>query len=470
MAQGYWKNNMDKRAIFEMFFRRHPFGGGFSIFAGLGPLLETLQNFSFSVEDIAYLEGLKFFEKPFLDYLRAFRFNGSFWAMDEGTVVFPQEPLIRISGGLIECQIIEGMLLNIVNFQSLIATKTARVWLAADKGSVMEFGLRRAQGPDGAMSASRAAFIGGAFGTSNVLAGKEYGIPVLGTMAHSWIMAFPNEEAAFQAYADLYPEFPVFLIDTYDTLRSGTPSAIKVGKRLAAQGKNFGVRLDSGDMHYLSVQVRRLLDEAGFPNAKISVSNDLDENIIQTLTDAGAPINSWGVGTRMVTGGDEAAFSGVYKLTAREDASGKLIPTIKFSDNPEKTTNPGLKQVWRLRDAQGLSVADVLGLETNGLKDAANVPKPGNRYIFWHPAADYRHFYHTLEGAAEPLLKLRLEGGALKSPLPSLETIRAHVKADLETFDSSHKRLLNPHVYKVSITDALRQLKLDLIQAYLGDL
>ncbi|GHV77713.1 nicotinate phosphoribosyltransferase [Spirochaetia bacterium] len=465
MAQGYWKNNMDKRAIFEMFFRRHPFGGGFSIFAGLGPLLETLRGFSFSAEDIAYLTSLKFFEKPFLDYLKDFRFSGSLWAMDEGTVVFPQEPLIRISGGLIECQIIEGMLLNIVNFQSLIATKAARVWLAADKGSVMEFGLRRAQGPDGAMSASRAAFIGGAFGTSNVLAGKEYGIPVLGTMAHSWIMAFPNEEAAFQAYADLYPDSPVFLIDTYDTLRSGTPAAIKVGKRIAAQGKNFGVRLDSGDMHYLSVQVRKLLDDAGFPNAKISVSNDLDEHIIQTLTDAGAPINSWGVGTRMVTGGDEAAFSGVYKLTAREDASGKLLPTIKFSDNPEKTTNPGLKQVWRLRDAQGMSVADVLGLE-----DTANIPKQGNRYIFWHPAADYRHFYHTLEGAAEPLLKLRLEGGALTSPLPPLEEIRRHVKADLETFDASHKRLLNPHVYKVSITEGLRQLKLDLIQAYLGDL
>ncbi|MFP3042238.1 nicotinate phosphoribosyltransferase [Treponema primitia] len=467
MAQGYWKNKMDKRAVFEMFFRRHPFGGGFSVFAGLGPLLETLQNFSFSAGDIDYLESLKFFEKPFLDYLRDFRFTGSLWAMDEGTVIFPQEPLIRISGGLIECQIIEGMLLNIINFQSLIATKTARVWLAAGKGSVMEFGLRRAQGPDGAMSASRAAFIGGAAGTSNVLAGKEFGIPVLGTMAHSWIMAFPSEEEAFQAYADIYPEFPVFLIDTYDTLRSGTPNAIKVGKRVVAKGKNFGVRLDSGDIHYLSVQVRRLLDEAGFTNARISVSNDLDESIIQTLTDAGAPINSWGVGTRMVTGGDEAAFTGVYKLTVREDASGKPIPTIKFSDNPEKTTNPGLKQVWRLRDSQGMSVADVLSLENDSLTKS---PKRGNRYVFWHPSADYRHFYHTLDGVAEPLLKLRLENGGLTSPQPSLEEIRRHTKAELETFDNSYKRLLNPHIYKVSITEELRQLKLDLIQEYLGDL
>jgi nicotinate phosphoribosyltransferase len=467
MAQGYWKNKMDNRAIFEMFFRRHPFGGGFSIFAGLGPLLETLGKFSFSPGDIDYLEGLKCFEKSFLDYLRDFRFTGSLWAMDEGTVIFPQEPLIRISGGLIECQIIEGMLLNIINFQSLIATKTARVWLAAGKGSVMEFGLRRAQGPDGAMSASRAAFIGGASGTSNVLAGKELGIPVLGTMAHSWIMAFPSEEEAFQAYADLYPEFPVFLIDTYDTLRSGVPNAIKVGRRVAAKGKNFGVRLDSGDIHYLSVQVRKLLDEAGFTNARIAVSNDLDESIIQTLTDAGAPINSWGVGTRMVTGGYESAFTGVYKLTAREDASGKLIPTIKFSDNPEKTTNPGLKQVWRLRDNQGMSVADVLNLEE---EDPANPFERGNRYVFWHPSADYRHFYHTLDGAVEPLLKLRIENGNPISPQPSLEEIRRHTMADLETFDNSYKRILNPHIFKVSITEELRKLKLDLIRSYLGDL
>jgi nicotinate phosphoribosyltransferase len=468
MAQGYWKNNMNTRAIFEMFFRRQPFGGGFSIFAGLGPLLETLGKFSFSAEDIAYLESLRFFEQPFLDYLRDFRFTGSLWAMDEGTVVFPQEPLIRLSGGLIECQIIEGMLLNIVNFQSLIATKTARVWLASGKGSVMEFGLRRAQGPDGAMSASRAAFIGGASGTSNVLAGKEYGIPVLGTMAHSWVMAYPSEEEAFQAYADIYPEFPVFLIDTYDTLKSGIRNAIKVGKRVVERGKNFGVRLDSGDIHYLSVQVRKILNDAGFPNAKISVSNDLDESIIQTLTNAGSPINSWGVGTRMVTGGEEAAFTGVYKLTAREDPSGKLIPAIKFSDNPEKTTNPGLKQVWRIRDPQGMSVADVLGLEAG---DAGpETLERGRRYIFWHPSADYRHFYHTLEGIVEPLLKPRIEKGVLQAPQLSLEEIRRYTKQDLETFDDSYKRLLNPHVYKVSITEGLRKLKLDLIQNFLGDL
>jgi nicotinate phosphoribosyltransferase len=231
-------------------------------------------------------------------------------------------------------------------------------------------------------------------------------------------------------------------------------------------GKNFGVRLDSGDMHYLTVQVRRLLDEAGLTDARIAVSNELDESIIHTLVTAGAPINSWGVGTRMVTGGDEAAFTGVYKLTAREDVSGALIPAIKFSDNPEKNTNPGLKQVFRLRDNQGMAVADILSLEEDGPAPFAK----GSRYIFWHPSADYRHFYHTLEGEAEPLLKQRLEEGKPVAQEPSLEEIRLRVKAELETFDQSYKRILNPHVYKVSVTPELRQLKLDLIQSYLGAL
>ena len=287
MAQGYWKRGMNPRAVFDMFFRRQPFQGGFSIFAGLEPLLECLESFSFSKEDVDYLSGLGIFDGAFLDYLSRFRFTGTLWAMDEGTVVFPQEPLIRVEGGLIESQIIEGMLLNIINFQSLVATKTARVWLASGKGAVMEFGLRRAQGPDGAVSASRAAFIGGASGTSNVLAGKKYGIPVLGTMSHAWVMAFPSEEEAFEAYADIYPDKTIFLIDTYDTLKSGVLNAIKAGKKLAAQGKPLGVRLDSGDIHYLSVEVRRLLDAAGLAQAGITVSNDLDELIIETLTKAG---------------------------------------------------------------------------------------------------------------------------------------------------------------------------------------
>jgi nicotinate phosphoribosyltransferase len=454
---------MDKRAVFEMFFRRPPFDGGYAIFAGLETLLDNLRSLSFSAEDIGYLRGLGLFSEPFLEHLGNFRFTGSLWAVDEGTAVFPQEPLIRVEGGLIECQLIEGMLLNTVNFQSLIATKAARVWLASGKGAVMEFGLRRAQGPDGAMSASRAAYIGGAFGTSNTLAGKTFGIPVLGTMAHSWIMAHRNEEEAFRAYAEIYPKNPVFLIDTYDTLRSGILNAVKVGKDLAAEGKNFGVRLDSGDIHYLSVEVRRILDEAGLDKATITVSNDLDESIIQTLTNAGAPVNTWGVGTRMATGGTDAAFTGVYKLAAREDDRGVLVPAIKFSDNPEKTTNPGVKQLWRIKDEQGMAVADVLGLEDSDRIEG------GKQYTFWHPSADYRHFSCDIRGSVERLLKPRLEKGEPAGAAPSLEEIRVHAAAELESLDRSYRRFLNPHVYKVSMTARLRGLKLELIENHLGD-
>ncbi|MDR2433796.1 MAG: nicotinate phosphoribosyltransferase [Treponema sp.] len=467
MAQGYWKKNMNQRAVFEMFFRKQPFGGGYALFAGLGTLLDRLRTFAFSDNDIVWLKSLGMFEDAFTEYLKGFSFTGSLWAIDEGTVVFPQEPLIRIEGGLIECQIIEGMLLNIINFQSLIATKACRVWLASGKGSIMEFGLRRAQGPDGAMSATRAAYIGGAMGTSNTLAGKVFGIPVLGTMAHSWVMSFPDEEEAFDSYAELYPDKTIFLVDTYDTLKSGIHSAIKAGEKLKKRGKNFGVRLDSGDIHYLSVETRRLLDAAGFNAATITVSNDLDESIIETLVNAGAPVNTWGVGTQMVTGGKDAAFTGVYKLAAREDGQGYMIPAIKFSDNPEKTTNPGIKQVWRIKDPGGNAIADALGLDGGGDSDTL---EKGSRYSFWHPSADYRHFYHLIEGSAEPLLKKRLTGGGLVSPLPSLGEIRAHAAADLECFDSSYKRLLNPHVYKVSITEKLRRLKLKLINTYLGEL
>jgi nicotinate phosphoribosyltransferase len=467
MAQGYWKKNIHRQAVFEMFFRRQPFGGGFAIFAGLGDMIEGLQNFSFSESDIDYLRSLGSFEEAFLDYLRNFRFSGSLSAFDEGTAVFPLEPLIRVTGGLIECQLIEGMLLNTINFQSLIATKTARVWLASGKAPIMEFGLRRAQGYDGAMSASRAAYIGGASGTSNTLAGKKFGIPVLGTMAHSWVMAFPTEEEAFRAYAELYPGRTVFLIDTYNTLKSGILNAVKVGKELNAAGKNFGIRLDSGDIQYLSTEVRRILDEAGLNQASITVSNDLDESIIEALVAGGAPVNVWGVGTQMVTGGNEAAFTGVYKLAAREDAGGTLIPVIKFSDNPEKTTTPGVKQVWRLKDSQGKAVADVLCLDDPQNPDLI---EKGKRYAFWHPSADYRHFYHETGDSAEALLKPWIKNGKPSAPLPSLAEIRARAAENLESLDSTYKRLLNPHIYKVSVSSRLRDLKLELINNYLGDL
>jgi len=466
MAQGYWKRKMNHRAVFEMFFRRQPFDGGFSIFAGLGTLLERLINIRFSSEDLDYLKSLNIFEDGFLDYLKDFRFTGSLWAMEEGTVVFPNEPLIRVDADIIECQLIEGLLLNIINFQSLVATKTARIWLASGKGNIVEFGLRRAQGPDGALSASRAAYIGGASGTSNTLAASKFGIPVVGTMAHSWIMAYEYEEDAFHSYAELYPDKAVFLIDTYNTLKCGIVNAIKAGKVLAAKGKNFGVRLDSGDIQYLSTEARKMLDAAGLPKATITVSNDLDEYIIKALTDAKAPVDTWGVGTQLVTGGNDPAFNGVYKLAASCDRNGVCSARIKFSDNPEKTNNPGIKQVWRVRDSDGMCLADVLALEE---PENSDIIEKGKSYSFWHPSADYRRFIHKLSCDPQPLLTERLRNGKPVMEEPGLEQTREYVRKELESLDQSHKRMLNPHIYKVSMTSKLRTLKLDLIKHCLGE-
>ena len=384
MAQGYWKENMNHPVVFDMFFRRNPFNGGFSILAGNQTLLNAVTELSFSGEDIDFLREQKIFEEGFLDYLKSWKFTGDIYIMDEGTVVFPQEPLLRIHANLIEAQILEGLVLNIINFQSLIATKTARVYLASKGAPIMEFGLRRAQGPDGAMSATRASYIGGAVGTSNALAARIYGIPAMGTMAHSWIMSHSSELEAFREYAKIYPSNSVFLIDTYDTLKSGIKNAIIAGKELSEKGQNFGVRLDSGDISYLSREVRKELDRAGFPDAKISVSNELTEEIISTLVAGGAPIDSWGVGTHMVTGGTESSFTGVYKLAARhEKESGKMLPAMKFSDNPAKTTNPGIKNVFRLMDDNGMLLADILSLEGEKIET-------GKEQRYYHPMVDYR--------------------------------------------------------------------------------
>ena len=302
MMQGYLLQKENPRVVFDMFFRRQPFGGGFSVFAGLEAVLRYISALTFSQEDLAYLESLGAFHRGFLDYLADFRFSGDIWAMDEGTLAFPGEPMIRVHAPLMEAQLIESALLAIINFQTLIATKSARVRLAANGGTVIEFGLRRAQGVDGALSASRAAFIGGASSTSNTLAGKHFGIPVKGTMAHSWVMAFASEREAFEKYAESYPDGALLLIDTYDTLGSGIENAIAVGRKLKAAGHgNFGVRLDSGDLEYLSKKVRQLLDEAGLTDALIVASNELDEHIIHQLITQGAPIDVWGVGTNLVT-------------------------------------------------------------------------------------------------------------------------------------------------------------------------
>lgn len=460
MAQGYWKEGMNQEVVFDMFFRRNPFNGGFSVLAGNEPLLDAITEFSFSEDDIEYLRSQKIFEEGFLEYLKTWKFTGDLYTMDEGTVIFPQEPLVRIHANLIEAQILEGLILNLVNFQSLIATKTARVYLASKGAPIMEFGLRRAQGPDGAMGATRAAFIGGAAGTSNTLAAKLYGIPAMGTMAHSWIMSHSSELEAFREYAKIYPSNAVFLIDTYDTLKSGIKNAIIAGGELVEKGYNFGVRLDSGDISYLTREVRKELDRAGFPQAKISVSNELTEEIISTLVANGAPINSWGVGTHMVTGGNESSFTGVYKLAARHDkASDKMIPAMKFSDNPAKTTNPGIKNVYRLYDENGMALADILSLEAEKIE-------PGKEYRFYHPMVDYRQF-SCKAAKVEALLKLKLSKGkrteARLSDGEQLRLARENMQKQLASLDESYKRILNPHIYKVSLTEELKNLKADFI-------
>ena len=461
MAQGYWKNNMNQKVVFDMFFRKNPFNGGFSVLAGNETLIDMLTSFRFSESDIEYLREQKIFEEGFLDYLKDFKFSGDLYTMDEGTVIFPQEPLVRIHANLIECQIIEGLVLNHVNFQSLIATKTSRIWLASKKAPIMEFGLRRAQGPDGAMSATRASYIGGAAGTSNTLAGKLFGIPVMGTMAHSWIMSHSSELEAFREYAKIYPENSVFLIDTYDTLKSGVKNAIIAGGELVEKGYNFGVRLDSGDIDYLTREVRKELDRAGFPQAKISVSNELTEEIITTLVARGAPINSWGVGTHMVTGGNESSFTGVYKLAARHDKeTDQMMPAMKFSDNPAKTTNPGIKNVFRLYDSNGMAYADILALEDEVIEE-------NKEYRYYHPMVDYRQFAFSA-AKIEPLLKKRLANGERTQPRLSdseqLNLSRKSMQSQLEAFDESYKRILNPHIYKVSLTEKLMNLKKDFIE------
>lgn len=461
MAQGYWRAGDRRRAVFDTFFRRQPFGGGYAIAAGLGPLLDDLSDFRFLPEDIAWLESLGMFDRGFLDYLASFRFSGEVWAVPEGSVVFPQEPLLRVEADLVEAQVVEGLVLNRLNFQSLVATKAARVWRASGYGQVLEFGLRRAQGLDGAESASRAAFIGGASSTSNALAGRLFGIPVSGTMAHSWVMTFPTEREAFEAYASIYPDRSVFLIDTYDSLGSGIRNAIEVGKGLAEKGKRFGVRLDSGDIDYLAHEVRARLDAAGLGDSWIVASNELDEEIIERLVASGAPVDVWGVGTSLVTGGREAAFTGVYKLAAVE-REGRLEPAMKFSDNPEKSTNPGVKQAWRLYSDKGGAMGDLLTLGDEA------PPEPGREVTLHHPSGDWRRTTFV-PARVESLLSCVMRGGRLVAPLPPLVETRAGLKERLASFDATYLRLLNPHVYKVSISTSLRDLKLAFIKRHFGE-
>jgi len=462
MMQGYFLHQRNPHVVFDLFFRRAPFGGGFSVFAGLETALRFVQDIRFTEEDIAYLRGLGTFRPEFLHYLEGMRFRGDIWAMEEGTLAFPGEPLLRVHATLIEAQLLESALLAIVNFQTLIATKAARVRLAANGRSVIEFGLRRAQGIDGALSASRAAFIGGVSATSNTLAGKRFSIPVRGTMAHSWVMVFENEREAFERYADAYPDNALLLIDTYDTLGSGLQNAVAVGRRLKAAGhRGFGVRLDSGDLEYLSKRVRARLDAEGLADALIVASNDLDEAIIHQLITRGAPIDVWGVGTNLVTGAGDPALTGVYKLAARErERDGIFEPTIKVSNNPEKVTNPGVKQVWRFVTPEGSPLADLICLEDETLET-------GRPYTFHHPHGDYRSFTLREYGGMTALLKRWMTAGEIVGELPSLPDLQARTLRHLQALDETYKRLINPHDYKVSLSSRLSELKAGLIRQHL---
>ena len=368
MMQGYFRNKaQNETVIFDAFYRNNPGDGGYAIACGLEQVIRYVQELHFSPEDIAYLRSLHIFDEDFLAYLADFHFSGDIYAIPEGTVIFPREPLVKVVAPIMEAQLMETAILNIINHQSLIATKAARVCHAARGDGIMEFGLRRAQGPDAGTYGARAAVIGGCIGTSNVLCGQLFDVPVKGTHAHSWIMSFPDEYSAFKAYADMYPNACILLVDTYDTLKSGVPNAIKVFTEMREAGiplTFYGIRLDSGDLAYLSKKARKMLDEAGFPDAVISASNDLDEFLIDSLKEQGAAITSWGVGTNLITSKDCPSFGGVYKLAAIQAPDGSFIPKIKLSENSEKITNPGNKKIYRIYEKEsGKIKADLICME-----------------------------------------------------------------------------------------------------------
>ena len=447
-------------ATFDLYFRRNPYGGGYAVAAGLEDAVRTIMEMRFSTDDIGYLRSLQSprgnqtFPEVFLEYLSRWRFGGEISAVPEGTVVFAHEPLMRVRGRVIECQLIESALLCHINFQTLIATKAARIWEAARRASVLEFGLRRAQGPDGAMSAARAAMIGGADATSNVLGSANLDVPARGTHAHSWIQSFETELEAFRAYASLFPDECILLVDTYDTLKSGIPNAVKVGLELRDAGHRLaGIRIDSGDLTFLSNKARRALDEAGLDYVKIVASNDLDEYIIADVLAQGGAIDIWGVGTRLVTGAGEAggALGGVYKMA---EYNGR--PKIKISSNLEKMTTPGVKKIVRFYDREGLMEADALAEDSEDVSTG--------EVLIIDPANPLRRTKIRSERRVELMVPIVAEG-ALVYNFPSLERIRAHRIIQLTKLHESYKRLTNPHEYKVGLTQKLWSLKERMIAA-----
>ena len=462
MMQGYFRNKTaNETVIFDLFYRSNPCGNGYSIMAGLEQAIKYIKELHFTRADIEYLRSLNMFEESFLDYLGDFKFTGDIYAIPEGTIIFPREPLVKVIAPIMEAQLVETALLNIINHQSLIATKAARVCYAAKGDGVMEFGLRRAQGPDAGIYGARAAVIAGCVGTSNVLAGELFDVPVKGTHAHSWIMSFPDEYTAFKTYAEIYPQACTLLVDTYDTLKSGVPNAIRVFTEMREAGvplKNYGIRLDSGDLAYLSKKARKMLDDAGFTDAVISASNDLDEYVIQSLKMQGAAITSWGVGTNLITAKDNPAFGGVYKLAAIQDEQGNFIPKIKLSENSEKVTNPGNKKIYRIYDKEsGKIKADLICMDD----EIYTEDEPMRLFSPTEPwkKTTLAPGTYTLRELMVPVFKQ----GECVYESPKVMDIRAYCLQEQDTLWEETKRFVNPHKVYVDLSKKLYDTKISLL-------
>lgn len=461
MANGFFETgNGDRTVYFDMFFRRIPDGGGYAVMAGVEQLVHYLNNLSFTDEDIAYLAERKLFHPDFLEYLRNFKFSCDVWAVPEGTPIFPHEPIVTVRGPAIQAQFIETMILLTINHQTLIATKANRIVRASEGRAVMEFGSRRAQGYDGAVYGARAAYIGGCIGTACTLADREFNIPALGTMAHSWVQLFDNELEAFKAYARTYPHNCVLLVDTYNVLKSGIPNAIRTfNEVLLPQGiRPAGIRIDSGDITYLSKKARKMLDEAGYPDCKITASNALDEHIIRGMIRQGAQIDSFGVGERLITAASDPVFGGVYKLAAIEE-NGNIVPRIKVSENVAKITNPCFKKLWRLYDREtGKAIADVITLHDEVIDDT-------NDYEIFDPEHIWKRKTVTNFRAVE-LQKQLFKNGECVYDLPSADTIREQCREQVNTLWDEVLRFENPHRYYVDLSHRLWEEKQKLLASY----
>ena len=463
MMQAYFKNNnKNKMAIFDVFYRKNPMDGGYAISAGLEQVIEYINNLHFTEDDINYLASIKIFEDDFLDYLKNFKFTGDIYAIPEGSVMFPREPMLKVIAPIMEAQFIETAILNILNHQSLIATKAARICYAAEGDGIMEFGLRRAQGPDAGIYGARAAVIGGCAGTSNVLTGQMFDVPVMGTHAHSWIMSFDDEYTAFYTYAKLYPMACTLLVDTYDTLNSGVSNAIKVFKQMKNEGielKNYGIRLDSGDLAYLSKKARKMLDDAGFKDATITASNDLDEFLIASLKMQGAEITNWGVGTNLITSKDCPSFGGVYKLAAIMEDGENFTPKIKLSDNSEKITNPGNKKIYRIYEKENNKIkADLICLENETFTENEDM----------HLFDPHEPWKKTVLKAGTFTLKELLvkvfDKGQCVYHSDSVIKLRDFAISEMETLWEETKRFENPHQVYVDLSQKLYDIKISLLE------